>query len=218
VLSSPPPRKKRHTALSRKPRSFACRSGISGPSRRRLSIRRRWRRRWSEPSNAVARPAPRLAERFTFAAWPRGLFRAVRMPLIAISKRTPHAGYPSPGQLLFRRCRRQAGRAITGVAATSLPLPKLVSGFARRCATLRPRRASSPSDGRSSLSGQALGTALLVDAMARALLMSQRSNRCSSTRVRFYLHHRLQRFASRPMSVYLSLAKAPRRLAAAATM
>jgi GNAT superfamily N-acetyltransferase len=106
------------------------------------------------------------------------------------------------------------------LAATSLPLPELAPDHARRL----PRYTAFPAClvGRlavdQALRGQGLGGALLVDAMARALraepaIFAMIVDAKDEAAVRFYLHHGFQRFVSRPMSLYLPLAEAARRLA-----
>jgi ribosomal protein S18 acetylase RimI-like enzyme len=105
------------------------------------------------------------------------------------------------------------------LAATSLPLPELMPDQARRL----PRYTAFPACrvGRLAVDqgfrGLELGGALLVDAMARALraepaIFAMIVNAKDEAAVRFYRHHGLQRFASRPMSLYLPLAEAARRL------
>lgn len=105
------------------------------------------------------------------------------------------------------------------LAATSLPLPGLAPDHARRL----PRYTAFPAClvGRLAVDqafrGQGLGGALLVDAVARALraepaIFAMIVDAKDEAAVRFYLHHGFQRFASRPMSLYLPLAEAARRL------
>lgn len=105
------------------------------------------------------------------------------------------------------------------LAATSLPLLELAPEHARRL----PRYTAFPAClvGRLAVDqtfrGQGLGGALLVDAMARALraepaIFALIVDAKDEAAVRFYLHHGFQRFASRPMSLYLPLAEAARRL------
>jgi len=108
------------------------------------------------------------------------------------------------------------------LAATSLPLPELAPEHARRL----PRYGAMPAAliGRLAVDqasrGRGLGSALLVDAMARtlradpaifALLVDAKDEEAQ----RFYLHHGFRNFASRPMTLYLPLAEAARRLGAA---
>jgi ribosomal protein S18 acetylase RimI-like enzyme len=109
------------------------------------------------------------------------------------------------------------------LAATSLPLPEIAPEQARRL----PRYAAFPAClvGRLAVDqafrGQGLGGMLLADAIARALraepaIFAMIVDAKDDAAVRFYRHHGFQRFASRPMSLYLPLAEAARRLGAAA--
>jgi GNAT superfamily N-acetyltransferase len=108
------------------------------------------------------------------------------------------------------------------LAATSLPLPELTAEHARRL----PRYAAFPAClvGRlavdQTFQGHGLGSAMLVDAMARALraepaIFAMIVDAKDEAALRFYLHHGFQSFAGQPMSLYLPLAEAARRLGAA---
>jgi GNAT superfamily N-acetyltransferase len=108
------------------------------------------------------------------------------------------------------------------LAATSLPLPELAPEHTRRL----PRYSAFPAClvGRLAVDqafrGQGIGSALLVDAMARALraepaIFAMIVDAKDDAAAQFYLHHGFRRFASRPMSLYLPLAEAARRLGAA---
>ena len=110
------------------------------------------------------------------------------------------------------------------LAATSLPLPELASDHARRL----PRYTAFPAClvGRLAVDrafrGLGLGGALLVDAVARALraepaIFAMIVDAKDEAAVRFYQHHGFQSFASRPMSLYLPLAEAARRLGGSRT-
>lgn len=105
------------------------------------------------------------------------------------------------------------------LAATSLPLPEIAPEHARRL----PRYTAFPACliGRLAIDqafqGQGLGGVLLVDAIARALraepaVFAMIVDAKDEAAVRFYLHHGFHRFTSRPMSLYLPLAEAARRL------
>ena len=105
------------------------------------------------------------------------------------------------------------------LAATSLPMPDLAPEHAKRL----PRYAAFPAClvGRlavdRSYQGRGLGGALLVDAIARALraepaIFAMIVDAKAEAAARFYMHHGFRRFASRPMSLYLPLAEAARRL------
>lgn len=105
------------------------------------------------------------------------------------------------------------------LAATSLPLPDLSPEHARRL----PRYTTFPAClvGRLAVDqtfrGQGFGGVLLVDAIARALraepaIFAMIVDAKDKAAMRFYLHHGLQRFTGRPMSLYLPLAEAARRL------
>jgi GNAT superfamily N-acetyltransferase len=107
------------------------------------------------------------------------------------------------------------------LAATSLPLLELAPEHARRL----PRYAAFPAClvGRLAVDhafqGQGLGSALLVDAMARALraepaIFAMIVDAKDEAAQRFYLHHGFQSFGSQPMSLYLPLAEVARRLGA----
>jgi ribosomal protein S18 acetylase RimI-like enzyme len=107
-------------------------------------------------------------------------------------------------------------------AATSLPLTELPSDQAKRL----PRYPSFPACliGRLAVDerfrGRGLGSQLIVDAIARAmraepaifaLIVDAKDERALG----FYEHLGFQRFASRPMTLYLSIAEAARRIGAA---
>lgn len=105
------------------------------------------------------------------------------------------------------------------LAATSLPLPEISPEHARRL----PRYTAFPAClvGRLAVDqtfrGQGIGGALLIDAIARALraepaIFAMIVDAKDEAAARFYLHHGFQRFTSRPMSLYLPLAEAARRL------
>jgi GNAT superfamily N-acetyltransferase len=107
------------------------------------------------------------------------------------------------------------------LAAASLPLPELAPEQTRRL----PRYDAFPAAlvGRlavdQSFQGQGVGSAMLIDAMARALraepaIFAMLVEAKDETALRFYLHHGFQPFASRPMSLYLPLAAVARRLGA----
>jgi GNAT superfamily N-acetyltransferase len=107
------------------------------------------------------------------------------------------------------------------LAAASLPLTELAPEQTRRL----PRYDAFPAAlvGRLAVDemfrGHGLGSALLVDAMARALraepaIFAMIVDAKDETALRFYLHHGFQHFTSRPMSLYVPLAEAARRLGA----
>jgi ribosomal protein S18 acetylase RimI-like enzyme len=107
------------------------------------------------------------------------------------------------------------------LAAASLPLSELAPEQARRL----PRYEAFPAGlvGRLAVDqifrGQGVGSALLVDAMARALraepaIFALVVDAKDEAALSFYRHHGFQQFASRPMSLYLPLAEAARRLGA----
>ena len=107
------------------------------------------------------------------------------------------------------------------LAAASLPLAELATEHTRRL----PRYEAFPAGlvGRlavdQSFQGQGVGATLLVDAVARALraepaIFALVVDAKDDAALRFYLHHGFRRFASRPMSLYLPLAEAARRLGA----
>jgi ribosomal protein S18 acetylase RimI-like enzyme len=104
-------------------------------------------------------------------------------------------------------------------AATSLPLGELLPEQARRL----PRYAVFPAClvGRLAVDqqfrGQGLGAALIVDAVARAIraepaIFALIVDAKDEAALGFYDHLGFHRFASRPMSLYLPLAEAARRL------
>jgi ribosomal protein S18 acetylase RimI-like enzyme len=104
-------------------------------------------------------------------------------------------------------------------AATSVPL----SGLPPDLASQLPRYPVLPACriGRLAVDetfrGRGLGNALIVDAVARAIradpaiFIVDAKNDTART---FYEHHGFRRFVSRPMTLYLPIAKAARRLAA----
>ena len=107
------------------------------------------------------------------------------------------------------------------LAAASLPLAELASEHSRRL----PRYDAFPAGlvGRlavdQTLRGQGLGSALLVDAITRVLraepaIFALIVDAKDAAALNFYRHHGFQTFAHRPMSLYLPLAEAARRLGA----
>jgi GNAT superfamily N-acetyltransferase len=107
------------------------------------------------------------------------------------------------------------------LAAASLSLAELAPEHARRL----PRYDAFPAGlvGRLAVDqrfrGHGLGSALLVDAMARTLraepaIFALIVDAKDDTALRFYRHHGFRHFVSRPMSLYLPLAEAARRLGA----
>lgn len=108
------------------------------------------------------------------------------------------------------------------LAAASLPLPELAPEHTRRL----PRYTAFPACliGRLAVDrafhGRGLGGALLVDALTRALraepaIFALIVDAKDEAARQFYLHHGFRRFASRPMTLYLPLAEAARRLGTA---
>ena len=106
-------------------------------------------------------------------------------------------------------------------AATSVPLSELPPDQARRL----PRYPVLPACliGRLAVDetfrGRGLGNALIVDAVARAMradpaIFALIVDAKDDTARTFYEHHGFRRFASRPMTLYLPIAEAARRLAA----
>jgi ribosomal protein S18 acetylase RimI-like enzyme len=104
-------------------------------------------------------------------------------------------------------------------AATSLPLGELLPDLARRL----PRYASFPAClvGRLAVDrqfhGQGLGAALIVDAVARAMraepaIFALVVDAKDEVALGFYEHLGFLRFASKPMTLYLPLAEAVKRL------
>jgi ribosomal protein S18 acetylase RimI-like enzyme len=107
-------------------------------------------------------------------------------------------------------------------AATSLPLTELPSDQTKRL----PRYPSFPAClvGRLAVDqrfrGQGLGSQLIVDAIARAMraepaIFALIVDAKDEVALGFYEHLGFQRFASRPMTLYLPIAEAARRIGAA---
>jgi GNAT superfamily N-acetyltransferase len=175
----------------------------------------------------VSSSRPRLTERFTFAP---------------LGPAHDQAGFSCGADAIDRYLRELATQDIrrrvsncfvavdeTGrlagyytLAATSLPLPELAPEHARRV----PRYTAFPTClvGRLAVDqafrGRGLGGTLLVDAIARTLraepaIFALIVDAKDEAARQFYLHHGFRRFASRPMSLYLPLAEAARRLGAA---
>jgi ribosomal protein S18 acetylase RimI-like enzyme len=107
-------------------------------------------------------------------------------------------------------------------AATSLPLTELPSDQAKRL----PRYSSFPAClvGRLAVDqrfrGRGLGSQLIVDAIARAMraepaIFALIVDAKDEVALGFYEHLGFQRFASRPMTLYLPIAEAARRIGAA---
>jgi ribosomal protein S18 acetylase RimI-like enzyme len=107
-------------------------------------------------------------------------------------------------------------------AATSLPLPELAREQARRL----PRYPAFPACliGRLAVDqafrGRGLGSALVVDAITRAMraepaIFALIVDAKDEAAVGFYEHLGFRRFASRPMTLYLPIAEAARRLSSA---
>jgi ribosomal protein S18 acetylase RimI-like enzyme len=105
------------------------------------------------------------------------------------------------------------------LAAASLPLTELAPENSRRL----PRYDALPAGlvGRLAVDitfrGQGVGSALLVDAIARVLraepaIFALIVDAKDETALGFYRHHGFQPFANRPMSLYLPLAEAARQL------
>jgi ribosomal protein S18 acetylase RimI-like enzyme len=105
------------------------------------------------------------------------------------------------------------------LAATAIPLLELSPEHAKRL----PRYEAFPAClvGRLAVDenfrGRGLGSALLVDAVARTLrsepaIFALIVDAKDDAAARFYRHHGFLRFASRPMTLYLPLAEAARRL------
>jgi ribosomal protein S18 acetylase RimI-like enzyme len=106
-------------------------------------------------------------------------------------------------------------------AATSLPLTELPPDQAKRL----PRYPSLPAClvGRLAVDqgfrGHGLGSQLIVDAIARAMraepaIFALIVDAKDEVALGFYEHLGFQRFASRPMTLYLPIAEAPRRITA----
>jgi ribosomal protein S18 acetylase RimI-like enzyme len=115
-----------------------------------------------------------------------------------------------------------AARTVAGYytfAATSLPLTELGPEEAKRL----PRYPSLPAGliGRLAIDqnfrGRGLGSVLIVDAVARAMraepaIFALVVDAKDDVAISFYTHHGFRRFVSRPMSLYLPIAEAARRL------
>ncbi|HTT78748.1 MAG TPA: GNAT family N-acetyltransferase [Stellaceae bacterium] len=104
-------------------------------------------------------------------------------------------------------------------AATSLPLPELVPEHARRL----PRYAALPACliGRLAVDqafrGRGVGSAMIVDAIARAMraepaIFALIVDAKDDAALGFYEHLGFHRFVSRPITLYLPIAEAARRL------
>jgi ribosomal protein S18 acetylase RimI-like enzyme len=103
--------------------------------------------------------------------------------------------------------------------ATSIPLAELLPDEVKRL----PRYPLLPAGlvGRLAVDGwfrgRGLGSSLVVDAVVRAMraepaIFSLVVNAKDDTAAEFYAHHGFQRFASHPMTLYLPIAEAARRL------